>query len=210
MFIAPLQLSILTPPQMFSGDPPFEDASSWLSLRIDVVKNAKRPPKPQTLLEPQADIDRGLANTIWSVIEDCWSQEPSDRPTAETVSLRLRDVNGCSVKPVIVQPHTAPKQVQDRNISIDKEHSTTERAGGISTPNQTNEVPRYRPKQRAAWKNRNLVIKTGDNVMVGGRSTDIVIPCDSIHRFLKKISLPLLSVMGPTGVGKSTVCQCFS
>jgi tRNA G37 N-methylase TrmD len=30
---------------------------------------------------------------------------------------------------------------------------------------------------------RDRVIKTGDSVMVGGRSTDIVIPCDSIYRF---------------------------
>ena len=27
------------------------------------------------------------------------------------------------------------------------------------------------------------MIKTGDNVMVGGLPTDIVIPCESIHRF---------------------------
>ena len=33
-------------------------------------------------------------------------------------------------------------------------------------------------KSRASWKDR--MIKTGDNVMVGGRPTDIVIPCDSI------------------------------
>ena len=62
---------------------------------MDVVKNAKRPPKPQV------DID----NTLWSVIEDCWSQEPSDRPTAETVSLRLH-VNGYPVKHN--QPNVAP------------------------------------------------------------------------------------------------------
>jgi hypothetical protein len=102
---------------------------------MDVVKNAKRPPKPQ------ADIDHGLDNTLWSVIEDCWSQKPSNRPTAETVSSRLRDANGCSVNPVFVQPHTDPKQVQDRNISINKELSTTGRAGGISTRNQPNVVP---------------------------------------------------------------------
>ena len=135
------------------------------------------------LLEPQADIDHGLASTLWSVIEDCWYQEPSGRPTAETVSLRLRDVNGCSVNPVIVQPHTTPKQVQGRNISINKEDSATERAAGISTNNQPNEGLRDRPKQRAVWKNKNLIIKKGDNVMVGGRPTDIVIPCDSIHRY---------------------------
>jgi hypothetical protein len=41
-------------------------------------------------------------------------------------------------------------------------------------------------KSRASWKDR--MIKTDDNVMVGGRPTDIVIPCDlslaSIFYFL--------------------------
>ena len=40
------------------------------------------------------------------------------------------------------------------------------------------------------------MIKTGDNVMEDGLPTDIVIPCDSIHRFFfLKISLPLLTVL---------------
>ena len=30
-------------------------------------------------------------------------------------------------------------------------------------------------------KKKNFIIKTDDNVMVGGLPTDIVIPCDSIH-----------------------------
>jgi hypothetical protein len=56
-------------------------------------------------------------------------------------------------------------------------------------------------KSRASWT------KYQDEVMADGLPTDIVIPCDSIDFF---ISLPLLtnfSVMGPTGVGKSTVCS---
>ena len=60
-------------------------------------------------------------------------------------------------------------------------------------------------KSRASWKDR---IKTGDSVMVGGRPTDIVIPCDSIHRFIDLL-LTNFSVMGPTGAGKSTVCSSW-
>ena len=122
-------------PQIISDNLPF-NPSSWFSLRKDVVENAKRPPKPQ------ANID-GLDNALRSVIEDCWSQGPSNRPTANTVSLRLHDVNcdGCPVNPAFVpQPHTLPKQVQDRNISINEEDSTTGRAGGIKTRNQPNVV----------------------------------------------------------------------
>ena len=123
-------------PQIFSDNLPF-NASNWFSLRMDVVKYAKRPPKPQ------ANIDHGLDNTLWSLIEDCWSQEPSNRPTAETVSSRLHDANGFSVKPVFVQHHTIPNQVQDRNISINREDSTAGRGSGISSRNQPNVVPPF-------------------------------------------------------------------
>jgi chromosome segregation ATPase len=60
-----------------------------------VVKSANRPAKP----EPQANIDYGFDDKLWSLIEECWSQEPSNRPTAATVSSRLGDVNCYSVKP---------------------------------------------------------------------------------------------------------------
>ena len=101
------------------------------------MKSGKRPPRPQSLLGPQADIDGGLDDKLWSVIEDCWSQESLNRPTAELVSLRLRDV---TVKPEFVQRHTTVKQVQDRNISINKQ-STAGRAGWISSRSQSNIVP---------------------------------------------------------------------
>jgi len=48
-------------------------------------------------------------------------------------------------------------------------------------------MTRKKTKARSIWRNKDRIIKAGDNVMVGGRPTDIVIP-----------------VMGPTGVGKST------
>ena len=83
------------PPQIFSGDIPFEDISGWLSLRSNVVKYAKRPAKPQ----PPDDVGREFDDNLWSLIEECWSQEPSNRPTAATVSLRLGGVNGCLVNP---------------------------------------------------------------------------------------------------------------
>ena len=89
------KLSILTPPQIFSGEIPFEDISGWLSLRSHVVNHANRPAKPQ----PQVDIGRDFDDKLWSLIEECWSQEPSNRPTAANVSLRLGGVNGCLFNP---------------------------------------------------------------------------------------------------------------
>ena len=64
-------------------------------------------------------------------------------------------------------------------------------------------------KSRASWKKKDSMIKEGDNVMEDGLPTDIVIPCDSLPiDFYKKKSLTIThSVMGPTGVGKSSVCS---
>jgi hypothetical protein len=62
---------------------------------------------------------------LWNVIEDCWSKEPPNRPTAETVSLRLGDTNSYHVRPEFAQLHTTLKQVQNRNVSLGGEHSST-------------------------------------------------------------------------------------
>jgi serine/threonine protein kinase len=85
--------------QIFSGIPPFKDAISWTSLRKDVVDFSDRPSKPQR----QADVDRGLDDELWNLIVDCWSQEPSKRPMAATVSSTL---NNCAIKPTFAQACT--------------------------------------------------------------------------------------------------------
>ena len=60
-----------------------------------MVESANRPARPQ----PQADIDHGFDDKLWSLLEECWSQEPSNRPTAATVSLGLVDKNGWPAEP---------------------------------------------------------------------------------------------------------------
>ena len=95
MITCSTKLSILTPPQIFSGDIPFKDISRWSLLRSNVVKYAKRPARPQ----PEDDIGHEFDDKLWSLIEECWSQEPSNRPTAATISFRLGGVNGSLVNP---------------------------------------------------------------------------------------------------------------
>ena len=60
-----------------------------------MVESANRPARPQ----PQADIDHGFDDKLWSLLEECWSQEPSNRPTAATVSFGLVDKNGLPAEP---------------------------------------------------------------------------------------------------------------
>ena len=94
-YYLPHKLSVTCTPQIFSGEMPFQDISCWSSLRSHVVNYAKRPAKPQ----PQDDTGHEFDDKLWSLIEECWSQEPSNRPTAATVSLMLGGVNGRLVNP---------------------------------------------------------------------------------------------------------------
>ena len=59
---------------------------------------------------------------LFRSIEECWSQEPSNRPTAATVSLRLGGVNGCLVNPA---------EMYKKEIA-----SLTEELAGVKTARQ--------------------------------------------------------------------------
>jgi hypothetical protein len=66
-------------------------------------------------------------------------------------------------------------------------------------------MPAKKTRRLRKWKLKEKIAKEGDAMMKGGRDTDIVILC-ALHIFQP---FPRLtndySVMGPTGVGKSTV-----
>jgi hypothetical protein len=55
----------------------------------------------------------------------------------------------------------------------------------IVIPSNSNTTNPGKKKNRvfSSWKNKDRIIKKGDNIMDGGLSTDIVIPCDSITIF---------------------------
>ena len=73
-----------------------------------------RPAKPQ----PQGDIGREFDDKLWSLIEECWSQESSKRPTAETVSFGLGGVNGCLVNAAEMYKEIATKEAVRELIYI--------------------------------------------------------------------------------------------
>ena len=68
-----------------------------------MVTFERRPARPQ----PQADTDHGFDDKLWKLVEECWSQEPSNRPTATKVFLRLGDENGCTAKPAEIYKEIA-------------------------------------------------------------------------------------------------------
>jgi hypothetical protein len=69
--------------QIFSGAPPFADTLDVFLFR-DVVNHQRRPQRPDN---PTAL--RGRDDSLWALIEQCWSQQPSSRPTASDVSAFL-------------------------------------------------------------------------------------------------------------------------
>jgi hypothetical protein len=70
---------------------------------ILLVVNGKRPTCPSD----NRSIARGLEDTIWKLIESCWAQQPTERPTAGQI---------------VEQVQALPNEVVDRR-PIDKFHS---------------------------------------------------------------------------------------
>jgi len=70
---------------MFSGDWPFHDVGNEFQIMF-AVQSGKRP------LRPSHDLSRirGLNDEIWHLIEMCWNQEPSQRPTSDQVLKLLK------------------------------------------------------------------------------------------------------------------------
>jgi serine/threonine protein kinase len=70
--------------EIFTGAAPFANTIDSY-LFVAVVDRAIRPLRPTE----SAIVQYGLDDTLWALIEECWSQEPKDRPIAATVASRL-------------------------------------------------------------------------------------------------------------------------
>jgi hypothetical protein len=68
---------------MFSGKIPFEDVALY-ELPL-LLQTGKRPSLPEDDLSRR----RGLSAEIEHLIQDCWTQDPTKRPSADTVVERL-------------------------------------------------------------------------------------------------------------------------
>ena len=63
--------------EVLSGQPPFE--GDWNYMSVVKVVEGKHPERPQGA--------KGvwLTDELWGVLEQCWSLQPTDRPTAEAI-----------------------------------------------------------------------------------------------------------------------------
>ena len=81
--------------KMFTRQPPYE----WNSSATD----RSRPPARIGLLM------REEWNKLWEILEDCWSTDPLDRPTASELEARLRKT---------FQPEPLALHLENRNFSF--------------------------------------------------------------------------------------------
>ena len=75
--------------QVFTGQPPFPETPDMM-IHTLVCKQAIRP-KFANIAPPLVDL--GLDETMWSVMESCWPQEPWKRWTAEHLCDGLSSIN---------------------------------------------------------------------------------------------------------------------
>jgi len=71
--------------EMFSGNWPFYDVRNDFQVMM-AVQAGKRPLRPSYALSRI----RGLNDEIWHLIETCWNQEPSQRPTSDQILEQLK------------------------------------------------------------------------------------------------------------------------
>ncbi|KAF9457392.1 kinase-like domain-containing protein, partial [Collybia nuda] len=64
--------------EVYTGKPPFVDVVHEPAVMFGVLEG-KRP------VQPSSDAGRPISNNVWSLIEQCWSQEPSARPSTRRV-----------------------------------------------------------------------------------------------------------------------------
>ncbi|KZP29838.1 kinase-like protein [Athelia psychrophila] len=76
--------------ELFSGIYPFTDRSVGDYQVIRAVSQGIRPSRPAD----SRAIARGLDDAVWTIVNECWAQDPQSRPTSETVVSRLEGLHG--------------------------------------------------------------------------------------------------------------------
>jgi hypothetical protein len=67
--------------QMYTESPPFSDISNEAAVMFRLISGA-RPARPS------ATSGQAIPDTIWSLMQECWSHKISDRPLMSTVVMR--------------------------------------------------------------------------------------------------------------------------
>jgi len=101
--------------EMFSGMFPFIQMQHDFQVML-AVQSGVRPLRPSTKLSQI----RGLTDGMWHIIEACWVQEPSQRPTASRIAEQLRSLpdQPMDERPLDDFNISFPSQVLQRQLNL--------------------------------------------------------------------------------------------
>lgn len=80
-----VSLRCLNALQVFTTKEPFQHLQYWKDRKVrEAVLLGSRPPRPGPEITAL-----GLTDAVWALVEDCWAQDPEDRPPMSEVLARL-------------------------------------------------------------------------------------------------------------------------
>ncbi|KAL0567524.1 Rho guanine nucleotide exchange factor, partial [Marasmius crinis-equi] len=74
--------------EIYTGLRPLHDIKNEAAAMLKII-NGTRPLRPENTPE--------LNDRIWSVMESCWTQEPSTRPTSKAVLQKIQEMSDCDL-----------------------------------------------------------------------------------------------------------------
>jgi len=102
---------LIYPPQVLSGLPPFYQLRSSMSVACAVL-NGERPGKPMNASS------LGFTDRLWGLLESCWDETASARPTAPQLLNYLRPAALAWVPPPAGLYHTTEEAVDTLSSDI--------------------------------------------------------------------------------------------
>ncbi|QRV98462.1 Serine/threonine-protein kinase [Ceratobasidium sp. AG-Ba] len=93
--------------EAFTGQVPYAGKSDH-RVMILVTVSKEAPPRPET------DIPTGdrQADALWSILLDCWKDEPTERPWADLVAARIESLQELSETTTVPGPSNRPSPVK--------------------------------------------------------------------------------------------------
>jgi hypothetical protein len=76
-----------THPQLYTGKPPFSDISYDAAVMLRVVAK-ERPARPC-----DAQGREMMSDTLWAIVQQCWSHEVAERPSIARVVEMMQDAS---------------------------------------------------------------------------------------------------------------------
>ncbi|KAF5349239.1 hypothetical protein D9756_009417 [Leucocoprinus leucothites] len=118
------------PPQkVFTGHVPFFEYFRDQTVILKIHRG-ERPSRPN----PEIFSKNGMTEGIWRLMQDCWSTNPADRPTAAEIRARLSIIRKIAKRSRLVQTRTPPSG-RSTPIQPQRPSSSSEQRKPLLSPN---------------------------------------------------------------------------